>query len=115
MRPGADRDPDDGVMGVGVTLLRERLQVAVAVLVDVVDDPRLFHLPVRAFPGSLADRHGGNLLFSKYCESFPKSANAWARHICNTEEGLSIISTLKCLSEVRIIVASSANFGIEGH
>ena len=61
MRPGADGDPDDGVMGVGIALLGEGLEVAVAVLVDVVDDPRLLRLPARAFPGSLADGHGGLL------------------------------------------------------
>ena len=46
---------DDGVMGVGIALAGEGLEVAIAVLVDVVDDPRLAHLAVRALPGSLAD------------------------------------------------------------
>jgi hypothetical protein len=68
------------VVGVGVALLGEGLDVALAVLVDVIDDPRLLHLPVRAFPGSLADRHG-NLLLSKYREQSPISANAWTRQV----------------------------------
>src|SRR5262249_44936074 len=50
-----DGDPDDGGMGIGVTLAGERLDMALAVLVDVIDDPRLLRLPARAFPGSLAD------------------------------------------------------------
>ena len=83
MRSGADRDADQGVMGIGVALLGEGLEVAIAVLVDVVHDPRLLRLPARAFPGSLADGHG-NLLFSKYCEHSPIGANAEARQGCDT-------------------------------
>ena len=49
MRAGADGDPDDGVMGVGIALLGEGLDVAVAVLVDVVDDPRLLAAPRSGF------------------------------------------------------------------
>jgi hypothetical protein len=55
VRSGTDGDPYDRVVGVGVALLREGLDVAVAVLVDVVDDPGLLHLAVGAFPASLAD------------------------------------------------------------
>ena len=55
MGAGADGGSHDGVVGVGVALLREGLEMAVAVLVDVVDDPCLLRLPVEAFPGSLAD------------------------------------------------------------
>jgi hypothetical protein len=62
MRTGADGGADDGMVRVGVALLGEGLDVAVAVLVELIDDPRLLHLPVRAFPNTLADRHGG-LLF----------------------------------------------------
>ena len=58
MHPGADGDPENGVMGVSIALLGEGLEMAVALLVDVVDDPGLLRLPGRAFPGSLADRHG---------------------------------------------------------
>jgi len=54
MGAGADRDPDNGVMRVGIALLGKRLDVAVAVLVDIIDDPRLFRLPVRTLPNPLA-------------------------------------------------------------
>jgi hypothetical protein len=57
MRAGADGDPDDRMMSIGVTLLGKGLDMAVAALINVVDDPRLLHLPARAFPGSLADGH----------------------------------------------------------
>jgi hypothetical protein len=54
---GADGGPDDGVVGVGIALLGERLEVAVAVLVDVVDDPSLLRLACGTFPSALADGH----------------------------------------------------------
>jgi hypothetical protein len=44
-----DRNADHGVMGVGTALLCKRLDVAVAVLVDVVHHPRLPHLAARLF------------------------------------------------------------------
>jgi hypothetical protein len=46
---GADSGPDDGVMGVGIALLGEGLEVAVAVLVDIVDNPCLPRLPAGPF------------------------------------------------------------------
>ena len=61
MGPGPDRDTDQGVMGVGIALLGEGLDVAIAVLIDVIDNPRLL-LPARALPSALADGHG-RLLF----------------------------------------------------
>jgi hypothetical protein len=67
-------------MGVGIALAGEGLEVTGAVLVNVIDDPCLFRLPVRAFPSSLADRHNNLLYFSKYRECSPTSANAQARH-----------------------------------
>ena len=44
MCSGADGGADDGVMGIGIALLGEGLEVAIAVLVDVIDDPRLLRL-----------------------------------------------------------------------
>jgi hypothetical protein len=57
VHPGADGDSDNGVMGVGIALLSEGLEVAVALLVDVIDDPSFPRLPAGAFPGAFADRH----------------------------------------------------------
>jgi hypothetical protein len=43
------------VVGIGIALLLEGLEVALAVLIDVIDHPRLAGLAARALPGSLAD------------------------------------------------------------
>jgi hypothetical protein len=53
--PGADGDADDGMVRVGIALLREGLDVAVTGLIDVVDDPCLPDLPVGALSGALAN------------------------------------------------------------
>jgi hypothetical protein len=43
------------VIGVGVALAGKRLEMALAVLVDVIDDPRLARLPTRRLPTPLPD------------------------------------------------------------
>ena len=46
MRARADTDRDDGVMGIGVALLGEGLDVPVAVLVAVIHDPGFLGSPL---------------------------------------------------------------------
>jgi hypothetical protein len=55
VRSRADGDADDGVVRVGITPLREGLDVAVAGLIDVVDDPSLPDLAVGTLLGALAN------------------------------------------------------------
>jgi hypothetical protein len=57
MRPGADGNADDGVMGVGLFLARKCFNVAVALTVYVVHDPSLARLASRRAPTSLPDTH----------------------------------------------------------
>jgi hypothetical protein len=54
---GADINCDLAVMGVGIALLRESLEVPVAELVGVIDDPSLAVLTSVGFPGAFADGH----------------------------------------------------------
>jgi hypothetical protein len=49
---------DGGVIGVGVALVGERLEMAAAVLIDVVDDPCRLVFVLRGLPTTFADRHG---------------------------------------------------------
>ena len=44
-----------GVVSVGFLFLREGLDVALAGLVDIIDDPGLFCLALRGFPSALAN------------------------------------------------------------
>ena len=55
MGAGVNFDGDAGVIGVGVPLARESLDVAVAVLVDIIDDPSFLDFASGIFPTALAD------------------------------------------------------------
>ena len=59
---GTDVDADLLGVGVGVLLALESLDVAVAVLVEVVDDPRLLGLAAARRPFPLPNRHGAQAL-----------------------------------------------------
>jgi hypothetical protein len=47
---GSNIDRDLGVIGIGITLAGERLDVALAVLIDVIGDPGFLPLPARGSP-----------------------------------------------------------------
>jgi len=51
------------VIGVGIFLARERLDVTVAVLVGVIDDPGLLGLPLFGVPTAFTNGNGMLLLF----------------------------------------------------
>ena len=57
MHPRADVDADFDVPGIGIALARKRLDVALALGVDIVDDPRFLGLAVRSFPAPLTYRN----------------------------------------------------------
>ena len=52
-----DMRGDEGVMGVGVTFARERLDMPLSTLVAIIDDPGFLHLAGGAPPTALPDRH----------------------------------------------------------
>jgi hypothetical protein len=69
-------------MGFGVLLPLEGLEVAVAVLIDVIDDPFLPKLAPRTFPNPLADRRR-SLLSSKLSESARNNPKTSTLQGCN--------------------------------
>ncbi len=53
-----DFDGDNGAKRVSVLFAIEGSNVAIALAVDIVDDPSLFGLPPFRDPSSITDRHG---------------------------------------------------------
>src|SRR5438128_1858396 len=53
----ADVDPDLVVLSVRILLFAEGFDVAIAVLIDIVDDPRFLLLAQTGVPNALPDRH----------------------------------------------------------
>src|SRR5262249_42435228 len=101
MRPGTDSDANDGVVGVGIALLSEGLEVTVAMLIDVVNDPGLLRLPAGTFPGALAYRHDQSPQLSKKREYSPTGANAGGRQQRDMEHISSVKSIDKCIFQPR--------------